>query len=85
MKYKCENCGFIHEGELFDGYICPFCRSSLQSFKLISKEEKVYNRVNIKSDNKCINRVLEKCINCGMCSYICPSKIELNKGCGKYE
>lgn len=73
MKYKCENCGFIHEGELFDGYICPFCRSSLQSFKLISKEEKVYNRVNIKSDNECINRVLEKCINCGVCSKTCEN------------
>ena len=27
----------------------------------------------------------ERCINCGMCSYVCPSKIELNKGCVKYD
>ena len=73
MKYKCIKCGFIHEGELPDGYFCPLCMSNHSYFELIYEEEKVYNRVNIDNDNCCINRILEKCINCGACSRTCEN------------
>ncbi len=75
MIYKCQNCGFLHYGELIDGYICPYCRSNLQSFSLITKEEKVYNRVNIKEDNLSIDRINFKCINCGVCSKTCKNNV----------
>lgn len=78
MIYKCQNCGFLHYGELKDGYICPYCRSNLQSFLLIEKEEKVYNRVNIKEDNPSLNRIDFKCINCGVCSKTCKNKVGIS-------
>ena len=42
MKYRCKNCGFIHLGELNDGYYCPYCLGSLFDFELIEEEEKKY-------------------------------------------
>ena len=71
MVYKCSNCGFIHEGEMPDGYYCPFCRSNHSSFKLIKKDKEVFNRKTIKEDNPSINRIVEKCINCGVCTKTC--------------
>lgn len=41
MKYRCKNCGFIHLGELNDGYYCPYCLGSLFDFELIEEEEKI--------------------------------------------
>ena len=54
-------------------YYCPLCLSNHSYFKLIYEAEKVYNRVKIKEDNICINRILEKCINCGACSRTCEN------------
>ena len=31
------------------------------------------NRVEVKEDNLCLNRIEEKCINCGMCLKTCKS------------
>lgn len=93
MRYKCKICGFIHEGELNDGYICPLCRSSLHEFELIEKEEKIYKMVPIAEDNPCIYRIKEKCIDCGACKKVCENivniKYDLDKcdgiciGCGQ--
>lgn len=77
MKYRCKTCGFIHEGELNDGYYCPMCLGSLFNFELISDEEKIYNRVNISNDNNCIYRIDEKCINCGACFRTCQNKVNI--------
>lgn len=71
MKYKCTNCGFIHEGEMPDGYYCPLCRSNYSFFELISEEEKKYNRKTIDQFNPGINRVNERCIGCGTCTKTC--------------
>ena len=30
------------------------------------------NRVEVKKDNICLNRIEEKCINCGLCYRVCP-------------
>lgn len=71
MKYKCNKCGFIHEGKLPDGYYCPLCLSNFYCFELIEDEDIIYNRVNISDDNVSIYRINEKCINCGVCSKTC--------------
>lgn len=71
MKYKCSKCGFIHEGELPDGYFCPLCLGGFYNFELIEEDNVIYNRVNISSDNVSIYRIKEKCINCGACSKTC--------------
>lgn len=73
MSFKCRKCGFIHDGEMIDGYICPLCGSGIYDFKLIKNDssKKIYNRVNISKDNKSIQRINEKCINCGVCSKTC--------------
>lgn len=81
MKYKCLKCGFIHEGKMPDGYICPLCHATLFDFKIIEEEEKKYNRVLINEDNLGINRIEEKCINCGMCSKTCSSVFANNEKC----
>ena len=75
--YKCQKCGFIHEGDLPDGYYCPLCRSNHSYFELILEDEKTYNRKTINKDNICINRIMERCINCGVCSKICENNVNI--------
>ena len=75
MIYKCKKCGFIHEGEMPDGYFCPLCYASLFDFKLESAEEEQYNRIPLADDNPAINRTLDKCINCGACTNTCQNKV----------
>lgn len=75
MKYKCIKCGFIHNGELPDGYFCPLCLENYKSFELITEEEIKYNRTNILSDNVSINRIEEKCVNCGVCTKTCINNV----------
>lgn len=38
-KYKCEECGYIHEGELPEYFVCPECGASKDSFVEVSDEE----------------------------------------------
>ena len=73
MKYKCKNCGFIHIGEMPDGYYCPLCNSNYSYFELIDIEEKKYNRKTVDKENVSINRVYERCINCGICTRTCEN------------
>lgn len=77
MIYKCQKCGFIHEGEMPDGYYCPLCHSNFSFFQLTQKEEKVYNRKTISLDNPSIYRIEEKCINCGVCSKTCEKIVNV--------
>lgn len=77
MKYKCKKCGFIHIGEMPDGYFCPLCRSNHSYFEFIEEEEKKYNRKTINIDNPGINRVNERCINCGACTRICEKVVNI--------
>lgn len=39
------------------------------------------NKVNISKDNKCIYRIEEKCLNCGMCLKTCKSINNINNDC----
>jgi len=78
MIYRCRKCGFIHEGEMPDGYYCPLCHASLFDFKLITEEEKKYNRIPIADNNPSIARILEKCINCGACTNTCQNVVGIH-------
>lgn len=78
MTYKCKKCGFIHEGEMPDGYYCPLCHASFFEFRLINEEEPTYNRVYIAPDHSSINRIHDKCINCGACSNTCKNRVGIH-------
>ena len=39
------------------------------------------NRVEVKKDNVCLNRIEEKCINCGMCLKTCQNNNDLEDDC----
>lgn len=41
IKYRCTVCGYIHEGELPEGFTCPVCRQPASAFEKI--EEQVSN------------------------------------------
>ena len=73
MVHKCIKCNFIHEGEFPDGYLCPLCYANVFDFRLIETEEKIYNRIEISKDNPGINRIEEKCTNCGACRNTCEN------------
>lgn len=71
MKYKCKICGFIHEGEIPDGYYCPLCYATKFDFELIEEIKKEYKRVYVDPESPSHARIDEKCINCGACSNTC--------------
>ena len=35
MKYKCKVCGYIHEGELTEDFVCPICKQPASAFELV--------------------------------------------------
>lgn len=35
VKYRCKICGYIHEGELPDGFTCPVCKQPISAFEKI--------------------------------------------------
>lgn len=37
VKYRCKVCGYIHEGELPEGFVCPLCRQPASSFERIEE------------------------------------------------
>ena len=36
-KWKCKICGYIHEGEMTDGFICPLCKQPASAFEKIEE------------------------------------------------
>ena len=36
-KYRCTVCGYIHEGELTEGFKCPLCKQPASKFELIEE------------------------------------------------
>lgn len=91
MKYKCTVCGSIYDEEKeknkFDDIeSCPSC--GCPKFLLEKTEEKEekdeYNFVNavkISKDNPSIERINEKCIDCGMCAKICMERENIKDIC----
>lgn len=78
MMYKCNECGFIHSGEMPDGYHCPLCLAGYDKFEVFIKGKIVYNCKDFDESNTAINKVYEKCINCGTCKKVCTNNINLN-------
>ena len=40
MKYRCKVCGYIHEGPLEEGFVCPLCKKPASFFELVEEEKK---------------------------------------------
>ena len=77
-KFKCKLCGYEVEKELLDdGFVCPICGVSKSQFEEVIE---IDNRVPIDDDNPAIMRIMEKCINCGICKSTCTEKVGI-----KYE
>lgn len=43
-KYRCTVCGYIHEGELTEGFKCPICKQPASVFEEIKEEKKSENK-----------------------------------------
>lgn len=39
MKYRCSVCGYIHEGELEEGFVCPICKQPASAFVLVEEKK----------------------------------------------
>ena len=85
-KYKCTICGYIYDDDkeevkfenLPDSWTCPLCGVPKSLFEKIEnetfeekKEDRFSNAVKISNDNPSIERIEEKCINCGVCKNTC--------------
>ena len=44
VKYRCSICGYIHEGELTEGFVCPVCRQPASVFEKMEETVKKENR-----------------------------------------
>ena len=72
-KYKCKICGFEVEKEsLEENYKCPICGVGIENFEEVLETD---NRVPIDEDNPSIMRIMEKCINCGICKNTCTEQV----------
>ena len=80
-KFKCMLCGYeIEKDELVDGYVCPICGVSKSQFEEVIE---VDNRVPIDENNPSIMRIMEKCINCGICKNVCTEKVGIKYKAGQ--
>ena len=82
-KYRCKTCGFIYDeskekilfNNLPDDWVCPLCNDTKEEFELIEENIEVLEKaVEISNNNVAIERILEKCTNCGICSRTCKIK-----------
>lgn len=96
MKYKCMICGYIYDEEkenikfenLDDSFTCPMCNVLKSLFERVECEiinndsEKLKNSIKLLDDNPAIERIVEKCIDCGMCDSICKEREGIKNICG---
>ena len=57
-KYRCTVCGYIHEGELTEGFICPLCKQPASVFEKI-EEKKVEGNANRYAGTKTEKNLLD--------------------------
>ncbi len=43
VRYRCSVCGYIHEGELPEGFRCPKCKQPVSVFVKIEEEKEIKN------------------------------------------
>ena len=41
-KYVCSVCGYVHEGDMPEGFVCPQCKVPASKFKLVEGGEKTW-------------------------------------------
>ena len=44
-EYVCTVCGYVHKGELPDGFICPVCGAGIDAFKEVVKDSSTVKHV----------------------------------------
>ena len=77
-KYRCKICGYIHEGEMDEDFVCPLCGVGKELFEEVKEsieDSFISNAIPIDEDNPSIYRIKEKCINCGMCKNVCENEV----------
>ena len=77
-KYRCKICGYIHEGEMDEDFVCPLCGVGKELFEEVKESienSSISNAIPIDEDNPSIYRIKEKCINCGMCKNVCENEV----------
>lgn len=52
MKYECSECGYIHEGELPEFFVCPECGASKDSFVELEEDTTDEEDVNAATDDE---------------------------------
>lgn len=82
-KYRCNICGYEVELDNIDSnFVCPICGQK-HVFELVEEinEDKVLEKaIPIDKDNISIQRIVEKCIDCGTCSRVCPVSSYIKQG-----
>lgn len=51
VKYRCTVCGYIQEGELPEGFICPVCKSPASAFVKVEEKSEVDDKDSNKSES----------------------------------
>lgn len=100
-KYKCIMCGYIFDEILEEKMFtfldkCPSCNCSSSKLKPIKYENypkkiKYYNAIEIDDENPAIDKIYDRCIDCGLCNATCKEKTGIIDichgknciGCGK--
>ncbi len=73
-KFRCKVCGYIVEKEqLEEDFVCPICGVPHDMFEEVEEEED--KRIPIDEENSSIQRIQEKCINCGVCKNTCENLV----------
>ena len=84
-KYRCTICGHIYDEDLEkvkfedlpNDWVCPLCGAPKSLFELTEEnslesiEDTPINAIKISKDNPSIVRLVDKCINCGICTQTC--------------
>ncbi len=59
VKYRCSVCGYIHEGELEIGFVCPVCKQPASAFVKIEEEKAIKESTNKYKGTKTEKNLLE--------------------------
>lgn len=59
VKYRCPICGYIHEGEMEEGFVCPICKQPGSNFIKIEDDAKEEKKENIYKGTKTEKNLLD--------------------------
>lgn len=80
MKYMCNLCHYIASENEYEetNFYCPKCGIDKEHFVRYVEIEETNKKVFVSNENPSINRIIEKCINCGLCTKTCNNVTGLN-------